>query len=123
MDITDAKILVADDMRTILYMEEGLFKSLGFNPVIAENGTKALEILTSQKIDVAFIDYFMPDMNGDEVMNKYRSMKDAYDTAFVAVSGNTESFDPSGFDVVLSKPIGATDIIIAIRNVLSAKLH
>lgn len=59
--IVDDRFLVRQALRAILKKDDN-FKIVGE----AENGIKALEIISKEKIDIAIVDLDMPEMNGFE---------------------------------------------------------
>ncbi|GGY73934.1 histidine kinase [Cellvibrio zantedeschiae] len=62
------KVLVVDDQVDVLDMAVGLFQSLGFEVLAANDGETALQILQdTPDIQVLFSDLVMPEMNGMEL--------------------------------------------------------
>ena len=69
-------ILIADDEAELIELLKLYFEKDGNTVFQAENGAKALEILSSQKIDCAILDVMMPEMNGFQVLKKIREKND-----------------------------------------------
>lgn len=117
---TDARILLADDMKTILMIEDSLFRGLGFCPVLAESGTAALKALLSGDIELAFLDYFMPDMNGPDVIRLFEESQPKKKPAFIAVTsdirGSEDTFTAEGFDSFLEKPLDAGKVLEILKR-------
>ncbi|BDI32248.1 acetoacetate metabolism regulatory protein AtoC [Capsulimonas corticalis] len=65
-------LLIADDEQNIRRVLEAIFKKDGYQVFTAENGLKALEIASSNTIDVLVTDLIMPDMNGVELLQKVK---------------------------------------------------
>lgn len=65
-------ILLVDDHQEYLKATCMLLEHEGHNVLTADNGPSALEILRSQKIDLLLLDYYMPGMTGEEVVDKLR---------------------------------------------------
>ena len=66
------KILVVDDEEAIReVMKMGLVK-LGYDPVFAENGKEAFEILTREKFPLILMDIRLPGMDGIEFLKKVK---------------------------------------------------
>jgi len=61
------KILVADDYKKSREQLEEILKELGHEVIAAVNGKDALDLYMDNKIEVAFIDWSMPEMNGIEL--------------------------------------------------------
>lgn len=67
------RILVVDDdehKRNILFRR---LKKNGHKTLLAENGYRALEILSQESVDLILLDILMPGMNGTEVLKKIKS--------------------------------------------------
>lgn len=60
-------VLVVDDYLAVRKTIKELVMNLGMDPVEAENGLKALEILKSKPIDLVITDLVMPEMDGFEL--------------------------------------------------------
>lgn len=115
MPRTDATVLIADDMKTILSVEEGLFTSLGFRPILAESGTEALKLLLSNRVDIAFLDYYLEDMSGADVIRLYGEAENVHKTVFIAVTSDAEQKAlecvKQGFSDILGKPMDKPGLI------------
>ncbi|MDD3304310.1 MAG: response regulator [Clostridia bacterium] len=70
--IKNINILLADDDEDYMMMTYAFLKQLGYNVDKAYDGKKALEMLQTNKYQITLLDYFMPELNGEEVVNKIR---------------------------------------------------
>lgn len=70
--IKDINILLADDDEDYMMMTYSFLKQLGYNVDKAYDGKTALEMLQTNKYQITLLDYFMPELNGEEVINKIR---------------------------------------------------
>ncbi len=61
-------LLIVDDEKEIRDSLARRYKLKGMKTLTAENGLKALEILSEKKIDIVISDVIMPVMNGVELM-------------------------------------------------------
>lgn len=68
----DRSILVVDDELLIRDLLYDFFQGQGWRVSVAENGTKALEILETNQVDVILADIKMPDMDGLMLTEKVR---------------------------------------------------
>ena len=75
-------VLIVDDQALTRDMVKSIIRQLGFaNLYLAENGTRAMEILDTNKIDLIICDWNMPRMKGIEVLRaiknnpKYKKVK------------------------------------------------
>lgn len=76
-----------------------------------------MNLCKSQKFDVIFMDYMMPEMNGTDAMRAIRNLSGGYYRkrpiivlTANAVSGARETFLADGFDEFLSKPVGMKEM-------------
>ena len=85
------RAMVIDDSRAIRLILGKMLKELGFEVIDAENGAVAMERLkTSEKLDIALVDWNMPEMNGYEFVCAVRK-DDAYkDLPLMMVTTETE---------------------------------
>ncbi|MFB3136289.1 MAG: sigma-54-dependent transcriptional regulator, partial [Nitrospirales bacterium] len=65
-----ARILVIDDDLDILKGLKDRLKLLGYSPVTAETGEKALELMNQQLPDMVLLDLALPEMSGLEVLRR-----------------------------------------------------
>jgi CheY-like chemotaxis protein len=89
-----------------------------------EDGPTAIEVITRERPDVAFIDIGLPAMNGYEVAQRIRDRPGLEDVLLVALTGYGAPSDISaaraaGFDEHLIKPANAR----ALRAVMAASLQ
>ncbi len=70
--IKNVNILLADDDEDYIMMTNVFLKQIGYNVDIATDGEQALEKLQSNNYQIALLDYFMPGLNGEEVITKIR---------------------------------------------------
>lgn len=62
-------VLVIDDDETLRELMESMLQRMGYNVLVAENGKNAIDTAESygEKIDLAILDLFLPDIRGDRV--------------------------------------------------------
>ena len=92
------KILIVDDVDYVQQMLRDYFQSRFADATIylASNGLEALSIWDeNQNIDVILFDYFMPVMNGIEMLNK---LKEKFSDKIPKLILMTGSFDPYLFE-------------------------
>ena len=66
------KIAIVEDDLAIAQMYRLKFESEGFHVQIAENGRLGLALCEEMEPDVVLLDLMMPEMNGDEMLEKMR---------------------------------------------------
>jgi CheY-like chemotaxis protein len=67
-------ILCIDDNQDVLECEKIFLESFGYTVLTAPSGGKAVELAARYSVDVVVLDYFMPEMNGQEVALEMRRL-------------------------------------------------
>ena len=107
LDLTK-KILVVDDVPLNVKVLCAMLRKMGFDPVSASSGAKALELMKTTKPDIALLDLWMPEMNGMELASAIRANPDWAGIKIYAVTADTENttnFNMSLFDGIVMKPV------------------
>ena len=80
-------ILVVDDFSTMRLIVKNALKQFGYvNIIEADDGTTALEILRSEKINFIVSDWNMPQMSGLELLKAVRTSEEWKDLPFLMVT-------------------------------------
>src|SRR5581483_5384964 len=92
----------------------------------AEEGLSGLELLKSERPDVAVIDVGLPGINGYEVARRFREEPDSDGVMLVALTGYgtpeaQERSRKSGFDHHLIKPVNAQALEEIMREAASGR--
>lgn len=66
------KLLIADDSATNLEMMRMIFEGSDFELFTAKNGTEAYQVLQHEQIQLALIDWMMPDITGIDLIKQIR---------------------------------------------------
>jgi CheY-like chemotaxis protein len=67
-------LLCIDDNEEVLECEKLFLESFGYTVLTAPSGSKGLELAAIYLFDVVIVDYFMPEMNGEEVAIRMRRL-------------------------------------------------
>ena len=67
------KIAIIEDDQAISQMYRIKFESENYEVETAENGKLGLELIEKMRPDIILLDLMMPEMNGDEVLQKLRA--------------------------------------------------
>jgi len=73
--LQSAVLLCIDDNEDVLECEKSFLESFGYSVLTAASGGKGLELASKHSVDVVILDYFMPEMNGQEVAIEMRRLK------------------------------------------------
>ena len=125
----NATILVVDDNYTNLNVASAIISKYNANVITALSGKDCLRLLKEHDVDMIFLDYMMPEMNGIDTLehirripgSKYVALPVIALTANV-VSGAREMFLEAGFDDFLAKPISIDKMEKVIRKYLPKEL-
>lgn len=113
-------ILVVDDDKHIRDLVKIHLREAGFNVVEAENGEKALEVLSEIHCDLAVVDIMMPLMDGYELTEDIR---DFYDFPIILLTAKDQIEDKekgflAGTDDYLVKPFEPRELLYRVRALL-----
>lgn len=103
------RILIADDDGTSRLMLRAMATKLGHECLVAQDGTSAWELLSSENIDVLLTDWMMPGLNGPDLCRRVREDLDGYVyIVLVTALGDPEQVlkgMTAGADDYLIKPV------------------
>ena len=71
-DIEKVKVLLVDDDEEYVKITEMYLKENGLNITSCSDPKKALQICRAENIDIVLLDYFMPDITGEEFVKQLR---------------------------------------------------
>jgi CheY-like chemotaxis protein len=73
--LRNAVLLCIDDNRDVLECEKAFLETFGYTVLTAPSGGKGLELASIHSVDVVIVDYFMPEMNGEEFAIEMRRLR------------------------------------------------
>ena len=119
MELRDKILVVEDDTGICKFLKTTLGAS-GYDVIITENGKSALEMIASHCPDCILLDLGLPDMDGNEIIERVRSWSK---TPIVVISARTTEDDKAsaldlGADDYLTKPFGTVELLARIRVAL-----
>ena len=120
-------ILVAEDVEINQHLTKYILESYGAKAVIANNGTEALRLASSQYFDCILMDVQMPEMDGVQATREIRALSDSGSAAvsIIALTANVHAEDlqryrNAGMDDYLAKPFDESKLLAAILKNQSA---
>jgi len=123
-------VLLVDDVKLFLKLEETFFKRAGCKVLTADSGAEAIKIAQEKKPDIILLDYYMPDLKGDEVCKKLKSAAQTQKIPIIIVSTSMKKEDveacmQAGCDDYLTKPIQPETVLTRAAQLigLSHRLH
>jgi len=110
---TTLNIIVIDDDKGILDSFESIFENTGFHLTTVNNGESAIEILSKHHFHIAFIDLFMPGMDGLETMIRLKEINPELIAVMISGFRNEDILEralQTGAYDYLYKPLDVQDI-------------
>jgi two-component system, chemotaxis family, chemotaxis protein CheY len=87
----DLTVLVVDDFSTMRRIVRNILRELDFKDILeADDGSSAVEILKTQKVDLIVSDWNMPKMTGLELLKFVRSNPQTKDLPFLMVTAEAQ---------------------------------
>jgi CheY-like chemotaxis protein len=121
--VGDENILIIDDEQRILELLRDILEDAGFQVYAASSGRKGLELFKGKKdvIDLVILDIIMPEMKGDEVLEKLREMSPGIRVLLASGYSDREQhmklLEYDGVEFV-GKPFVAETILTKVRGIL-----
>lgn len=89
-----AKVAIVEDDQAIAQMYRIKFEAEGYEVDTAENGKIGLALAENMKPDIILLDLMMPEMNGDEMLEKLRKTTWGKNTKVVILTNMGEQEIP-----------------------------
>lgn len=119
-------ILLAEDEDMVRLINKEALEHFGYKVLEAKDGLEAYEIFktNSDKIDLVILDVVMPKMNGKEVYEKIKQIKENIKAIFL--SGYTENLIHTKGILgtkynFISKPVSPTELVKKVRELIDDK--
>ncbi len=116
------EVLVADDSSVYRKNLSSILKTQLFTVYEAKDGAEALSLVKKHKnIKMVLTDYFMPNIDGFELVTKLRKLKTKDELAIIAISGDAggitiSKFLKYGADDYIKKPFNKDELVCRINN-------
>lgn len=125
MEIQGLNIVSVDDTDINLFVIKELAADIGIDVICYADPQEAVDYFSEAVVDIIFVDYMMPKMNGVELIKKCKAI--APDTLFVMVTAVSD--DPAlkidalqaGASEFLTKPLNAAEFQVRLKNMIELK--
>jgi CheY-like chemotaxis protein len=111
-------LLCIDDNQDVLECEKAFLESFGYTVLTALSGGRGLELASLHPVDVVIVDYFMPEMNGQEVAIEMRRLRPKAPIIMLSASRDVPEQVLKVVDVFIAKDHLGSQLLPAI-----AELH
>ena len=115
------KVLIVDDEESILKSLSGVLEDEGYQTITVSNGIEALEISGREFPDVTFLDIWMADMDGLEVLRRLKAQDP--DGVIIMISGHgtiasaVKAVKSGAFDFI-EKPLNMNEILLSLEKAM-----
>jgi CheY-like chemotaxis protein len=118
-----ARILVVDDSPTIRKVVGAILEARSYQPFLASDGQEALEMLSTQQVDLVLLDFVMPRMNGYQFCRELRAHPELKNLPVVLMSAKGDKIrgqfvQQTGAIDAITKPFDARGLIAVIEGAL-----
>lgn len=128
IEMEKGTILVADDSEDMRELLTELLRTNGYRVIVAEDGARALEEISTQPVDLALLDVMMPHRTGFSVCRAAKSRDATRLIPIVLVTGLGSAEDriqgiEAGADDFLCKPIRKEELLARVRSLVRLKRY
>lgn len=121
------KILIADDDPFMAALLRATFNALGYQPIVADKGRDAIELIHREQSDLVVVDHSMPELNGFELLEGLRASYGGRIpvpvimlTIMTAQSDIIRGFE-LGVEDYIGKPFNPRELIARVERVLASR--
>lgn len=113
-------VLIAEDEIPMLKILSTYFTREGLNVLTANNGREAIDIFESNKIDLAILDWMMPEIDGIEVCKYIKENSDTKVLILTAKSQNDDEIEALkiGADEYIKKPFDPRILVMRSKKLI-----
>lgn len=121
------KIAIIEDDSLIAEMYRMKFDSDGFDTSVAENGLSGVEMVAKTQPDLVLLDLTLPDIGGDEVLEKIRSISTALATPVIILTNMDDQNAPKRLakwdiaDYIVKANFTPREVVAKIKDVLGRR--
>ena len=118
--MSNPKILVADDSRTIRSHVSRVLTDAGFDVILASDGREAVDMARRDAPDVVILDIQMPEMDGYQACEEILAMDSSMPIIFLT-KHDAKHLRTLGDDLgaYLHKPVSPDALLETVRSLLS----
>ena len=116
-ELQSGVLLCIDDDEDVLECEKSFLESFGYTVLTAPSGGKGLELASIHSVDVVIVDYFMPEMNGQEVAIEMRRLRPQAPIIMLSGAVDVPEETLKSVDAFISKDRLASQLLPAIAQV------
>ena len=120
------RILIVDDDPSIVRLVEHVLQGKGYQVLIANTGSQALQMAKSEELDLMILDLILPGMDGFEVCQRLRQDPVTASLPVLIMSRKDSEKDKAkalkaGANFYLTKPVKPPELHKQVQNLLASK--
>ncbi|MFH1646005.1 MAG: PAS domain S-box protein, partial [Candidatus Omnitrophota bacterium] len=122
--MNERSVLILDDDKEFLSEAQDILASNGYNVLTAQTGKEARRIVKEAKPAVALVDKKLPDVDGQDLIKRFKKVSKNTAVIVVTAYGNMESSIESFRDGVvdyLIKPVSFDEILLRVEDAIKMK--
>lgn len=113
-------VLVIDDSSTNLELLYDLLTEVGYEVLLAKQGTKGVEIAKSHPVDLILLDVIMPEMDGFQTCTLLQAAPETHDVPIIFMTGISDNLEKAkglkiGAVDYITKPFYQEEILARIK--------
>ncbi len=121
-------ILIVDDEEVITSCIQEFLSVFEYEFIVANTGQQALDVLSSQSVDLVLLDIMMPELDGFEVCKSIKGNPETKNIPVLMITALKEVKDrimsmKAGADDFLPKPFDMTELQIRVKSLLRIKSY
>ncbi len=115
------RILIIEDRKEVLEVQEEIFRQQGFEVIIADDGMTGLAKVKESKPNLILTDIRFPDISGIEICQYIKRDPELQDIPIIVSSASDmeeEEVYQAGADLFLLKPVSSQKLLTHVQNLL-----
>lgn len=116
------KILIVEDSIFIAKVVKILLEKNKYQVIHTAEGSKALDIIKNENINLVILDLMMPEISGKDVLNNIRNDPQTKDIPVLILTAKTDALkwikDLKGYDKFMTKPFDNNELLKEIKELL-----
>lgn len=117
------RVLVVDDDRQVVRLVQSYLEQAGYQVLTAYDGTRALQLIRSERPDLVVLDLMLPGQDGWEVTRSVRGNSALPSLPIIMLTARVEDTErivglELGADDYITKPFNPLEVVARVRAVL-----
>lgn len=112
-------VLLIDDEVSGLTVRRSVLESVGYRVLVADNAYQGFAVFSRRRVDLAVLDYYLPDTNGGALAMAMRAVKPRVPLILFSTSVAIPNEALQAVDAFVAKGENPTSLLEAIASMLS----